>query len=360
MNAIDARIDALCDVASERLRKYRYIENWLKSRLTSNRRFAQFLDEYLDKARRKLKDDPDVGAQSDVLAELDVAYALLRFEVVARVNWEPHELSTTRGPDFGIELTSGYEFAAEVKRIRQTHLESQLYEALFKFTQAARSVESRLGISLNYIGSEDHRNTAARLKEKENLLRDWIRQQIHTLCSTDPLREPMRMDVPGFEGQLEVEFLSLQSEKPESKTAVFGGFTAVPYKGNEWLKVGDAIGEKLGQFAGSMANALILCNDSESLDYEDCEKGCRELVRAIHAEEHSIQSKLSQWGLGTFNEAREKYQDLSAVVFRGQGRPLKTHGIGGLDPPFVNFVRVFPDARFPIDMQLSDLLRMME
>lgn len=69
--------------------------------MTSSRRFAQFVETYRDKIRKKLRGAPEREALRDVQAELEAAYWLLqepRFEV----EYEKYGVGKARCPDFTV------------------------------------------------------------------------------------------------------------------------------------------------------------------------------------------------------------------------------------------------------------------
>jgi hypothetical protein len=95
-------------------------------------RFAAFLDRHRDKIRKKARLAEDVERARDLLAELEIAHALLeqpRFEL----GYETYAAGKTRGPDFTVIYRGHVRFNVEVKRLRpasRAALASRLTDAV--------------------------------------------------------------------------------------------------------------------------------------------------------------------------------------------------------------------------------------
>lgn len=93
------------------------ISDWL----SSSRRFADFVDTYQNKIRKKLRAAATSGVAGDLQLELETAYLLLR-EISLGVTYEPEHRVAGRSPDFAVGFTTSLTFMVEVTRIRRVNL----------------------------------------------------------------------------------------------------------------------------------------------------------------------------------------------------------------------------------------------
>lgn len=79
-------------------------------------RYAEFVEKYKDKIRKKLRITREPGAAADLFYELQIPYWLLqekRFEVA----YEPYFARKTRSPDFSVTYRTHFTFNIEVTHI---------------------------------------------------------------------------------------------------------------------------------------------------------------------------------------------------------------------------------------------------
>ncbi|MDX2138959.1 MAG: hypothetical protein SF123_12785 [Chloroflexota bacterium] len=88
-----------------------------------SRRFKAFAIVYRDKIRSKLRNAPDEHGIQDVRAELETAVLLLREERFT-LEYEHYAATKQRGPDFTITFKTHTTFNIEVRRIRDTEVDT--------------------------------------------------------------------------------------------------------------------------------------------------------------------------------------------------------------------------------------------
>ncbi len=89
----------------------------LQAWMEENPRFADFIDTYRDKVRKKVRTAKSAQSQLDLRGELEVAYCLLKDRRL-EVAYEPYASTGARGPDYAVTYRANRTFNIEVARIR--------------------------------------------------------------------------------------------------------------------------------------------------------------------------------------------------------------------------------------------------
>lgn len=105
--------------------------------LASSRRFANFIDTFQNKIRKKLRTAQTQDHLLDLQLELETAYLLLQERSLSLV-YEPELAKRKRGPDFAITFTTSLTFTLEVTRL-QADLQNTVH------TRLADTIAGKLG-----------------------------------------------------------------------------------------------------------------------------------------------------------------------------------------------------------------------
>jgi len=89
------------------------METWL----AASRRFADFVNTFRDKIRKKVRTTQDQETLLDLRLELETAYLLLR-EPRLSLEYELGQSERVRRPDFAVSFTTSLTFMVEVTRLR--------------------------------------------------------------------------------------------------------------------------------------------------------------------------------------------------------------------------------------------------
>ena len=222
----------------------------------------------------------------------------------------------------------------------------------------ARSHKGPFGISVNICVDEsfrDFRELVAEFARNKEEIRRWIDTKLENLVTLH--RESLSVEewIPGWSELIQVCFTHIPEKPVDTPIANLGGVYRIGSKGNEWLKISDAIGEKIGQLIPGIPNVLVICNDSDSFNFIDCRVACRRYCEAILTSDPKVVAKLGRWGFATEAEALHASRRLSAVVFRGNGRPpVSTQTTRQWNCDYENWVTCFAGHDHPIS---DDLLK---
>lgn len=118
------------------------LRNDLSKWMQDSARFTDFVDEYRDKIRKKIKVVNEPGRTLDLRGELEVAYRLLSEPRLA-LAYEPYASLQGRGPDFAATYRKNLVFNVEVARMGAKEGE---------FADTARNEERVLRIVLDKLG----------------------------------------------------------------------------------------------------------------------------------------------------------------------------------------------------------------
>jgi hypothetical protein len=110
----------------------------------SSRRFADFVDSYHTKIRKKIRIAQDPESLRNLHLELETAYLLLR-ERSLSLAYEPLRQERKRSPDFAVTFTSSVTFALEVTRMQADLKEPLLTPALPVGERLVDPICSKLG-----------------------------------------------------------------------------------------------------------------------------------------------------------------------------------------------------------------------
>ena len=122
----DQLLDFIFDGKSHIL--FQPVESWL----TSSRRYCDFVDNYKDKIRKKIRTTQNTETLIDLQLELETAYLLLQEQRLSLV-YEPGLAEKVRRPDFAVSYTTSLTFMIEVTRVRvnQPNIDAQLMDPIF-------------------------------------------------------------------------------------------------------------------------------------------------------------------------------------------------------------------------------------
>jgi len=284
--------------------------HWIKS----SDRFKAFAESYRNKIRKKVNEAENDEVITDIRFELEMAYLMLQNNRFLKVEYEKCG-TEERNPDFTVTCETGVIFNLEVKRIRKTKLETR-FEAWKKDVEKQISdVPSTLALSMHIGGDLDTSlDLPDRLKDKTSDIINYIVNTIPAAEKEIPVDGKERYPVPGFEGELELEFRKPPKKPTSDHTSYYGGSFPIFNTQLEYRKFGDAICESLGQMRPGMINVLTISTDSSTHDDFDLGKAIASLNELAAQGNDDFFIKKGFEGVDDF---LEHFKQLSGVLFRG-------------------------------------------
>ena len=297
--------------------------------LSTQPRFAQFIETYADKIRRKFRLAQTDEDARDVLAELDTAW---RFTANPdnHVVYEPYG---DKGCDFRIDTPSG-NFNAEKKRIREAAAMSKYYNCLDRIVAAVRAVPSQLGISLECYSLDIGPEYAKAIDGSIDVIVAECLARLKHCKDHLAYGESQKFSITGFQ-ELQIQITHVPQKSADSPTANFGGVYPILYTQKEAFKFTDLLLGHLHQFTADFPNVLIIQSHSTTHHAEDLPMAACEIHQHVaDGNERFFQHKK----FSNIQDFQDRFTLLSAAIV-----------ITGTDIHPRNLVWVNPAAAKPFD-----------
>lgn len=274
--------------------------------------FLAFVARYRDKIRAKVRGSRAEDDLHDLLWELEIGHLLLK-NPDFQVDYEPYETGGSRSADYRIVTGTGDSFILEAARIREGRSEARFRNWENEMREAIRAVPSRVGVMLNIGSFLPEPGLLDNIESRREAIKAAILERIALADIELQVGESRGFTIPGAEGLVELEISKPARRARRTHTSYHGSSFPVWYTQREFMKFGDIICDKVGQFTAGTPGILAVGSRNMTHDDVDVGKALSELRRLARKQDDAFFRKKGFAGTADF---WSQYRGLSGIIYR--------------------------------------------